>query len=313
MVAVVRVEPIPQRVAKQVEHDDDEEYGDTGSDDRPRGSLQKIAVVAHHGAPFGHRRLRPQAEKRQARQLHQHGADIENGRDQHRPDDVRHDVARYQLRRSAPGQARCRQIVLVLDGQRQPARDSRILRPGDGGKGDDRIVHAASQDAGNRQGEDQSRECQENVGDAHEHDVNGAAAPSGHHADAQSHDRDDRDQRERAEHRGLRADDDAGKHIPAIAIRSRRMLPVWSLKGLTQILRIRIVRHDELRDRGYDDDGKGKDQEHGELHARPFPSLKSPFEASRSRSHGNGADFEGVRRKAHRRPPPRRTRGSSLW
>ncbi len=74
-------------------------------------------------------------------------------------------------------------VVGVADGQRLGPRDARIGRPGGDGDGDDRVLDAGPErrDEGERQ--DQLREGEEDVGDAHQHRVDPAAGIAGDRAD----------------------------------------------------------------------------------------------------------------------------------
>ena len=71
----------------------------------------------------------------------------------------------------APMQPHRGDVVALADGQRLGARDARVGRPGGDGDGDDRVLDAGPErgDEGERQ--DQPREGEEDVGDAHQHRV----------------------------------------------------------------------------------------------------------------------------------------------
>ena len=77
-------------------------------------------------------------------------------------------------------------VVGVADGQRLGPGDAGIGRPGGERDGDDRVLDARAQGGDEGQRQDQPREGEEDVGDAHQHRVDPAAEIAGDRADQQA-------------------------------------------------------------------------------------------------------------------------------
>ena len=102
--------------------------------------------------------------------------------------------------------------------QRLGARDPRIRRPRRDGDGDHRVLDAGAErrDEGERQ--DEPREGEEDVGDAHQHRVDQPAGIAGDRADGEADRRgDDRDEDD-DEQRDARAVDDAREDVAALVV-----------------------------------------------------------------------------------------------
>ena len=76
--------------------------------------------------------------------------------------------------------------VGVADRQRLGARDAGIGRPGRDGDGDDGVLDAGPKRGDEGQRQDQPREGEEDVGDAHQHRVDPAAEIAGDGADEEA-------------------------------------------------------------------------------------------------------------------------------
>ena len=94
---------------------------------------------------------------------------------------------RNRMRRcEAPCSARGRDEVGWRGGQRLGAGDAGIGRPGGEGDGDHRVLDARAERGDEGEREDQAREGEEDVGDAHQHRVDPAAEIAGRQADAEA-------------------------------------------------------------------------------------------------------------------------------
>ena len=88
------------------------------------------------------------------------------------------------------GEAPCSRAAamksLLADGQRLGPREAGVGRPGGDRDGDDRVLDPGAQRRDEGQRQDQAREGQEDVGDAHQHGVEPAAGIARDGADQQA-------------------------------------------------------------------------------------------------------------------------------
>jgi hypothetical protein len=125
-----------------------------------------------------------------------------------------------------------------------------------------RGLEAAAEADGHRHREDERREGEDRIHDAHEHRVRPAADNAGDQADRApdrgSDENDDRAHRER----DLRSHVEAGEHVPADIVGPHRVRRRGRLQIGPDVQRQRILRPDERAEHGEEDEDR--EQRHGE-------------------------------------------------
>ena len=74
-------EKIVQTVAKQIETDHGQKYGEAGKRREPPGVRKLVAAFCHHGSPLGIRRLNAQPQESQRRAQKDHIANVQRNLD----------------------------------------------------------------------------------------------------------------------------------------------------------------------------------------------------------------------------------------
>ena len=113
--------------------------------------------------------------------------------------------------------------VGIAQHQRLGARDARVGRPGGEGDRDHGVLDARSQRGHEGEREDQPREREEDVGDAHQRGVDPAAGIARRGADQQADRPDGDDHQQHHEQRDARAMHDAAEDVAAQGIRAEEM------------------------------------------------------------------------------------------
>ena len=194
-------------------------------------------------------------------------ANVQHGGDEDWSDNVRQDVLKDELCRTAAGETGSFEIKRLLLHQCLAAGNAGILRPGDGGQRDDRVLKAAAKDTGYRQCEHQAGKSQKHVRDTHEHSVDPPAVPAAEHANHRADHGDNGDQQQCRENACPAADNHTGEHIPAVAVRSEDMGSRRRGLGVGQILQIGVIGCQVLTENRADKQDDGKRSEDDE--ARP--------------------------------------------
>ena len=226
----------------EVKDHDGNKNGKTGGKCDPGHRRDQAAGIAHHAAPLGNGRLRAEAEEAQSCKLHHHGADVQHRGHQNGTYDVRENMLENDLPGAAAGELCGLEPGRFLLRKGLAAGNPGVLRPGDRRQGDDGILQAAAQHAGDSEGKNQPRKSQEHVRNTHEHRINPPAVPAAEHADAGAEDGDDRHQKQRRIDAGPAAHDHTGEHVPSIAVGSEEMRGGGGGLGVRQILQIGIIR-----------------------------------------------------------------------
>src|SRR5262249_37653533 len=97
--AMARVEHVAQAVAEEVEGEADAEYGEARHGGQPPAPQHVLPPGREHGAPFGQRRLRAEAEEAEPRRGQDDAGHVEGDAHDDRGDAHRHDM----LDDDAPG------------------------------------------------------------------------------------------------------------------------------------------------------------------------------------------------------------------
>ena len=286
------IERVAQAVTQKVEGEAHHEDGRAGRRRDPPVIEHVEPSVGDHGAPFGHRRLRAEAQEAQARRGENDARHVQRDADDHRGHAQRHDVAQDDPPRRRADQLHGGDVVGAPNGERLGARDPRIRRPRRDRDGEHRVLDAGTErcDEGERQ--DETREREEDVGDAHQrrvdepsritrdgtHDKPDGCGQDGH----QNHDK----------QRDARAEDDARKDVAALVVgaepvRGRRR---QQARG-AQVADVRRVRGQHVGEHG---------RQHQADHDQQGPA-----------SRGGCARTCATRRTRARRTACRRERGRS--
>ena len=135
--------------------------------------------------------------------------------------------------------------VALADRQRLGACEAGVGRPGGDRDGDDRVLDPRPQRRHEGQCQDQAREGQEHVGDAHQHGVEPAAGIARDRADEQADRADDHHDQGHDGERDPRAPDDPGVDVAAELVRAQPVRGRGRLQALGQVLGDRRLRREQ--------------------------------------------------------------------
>jgi hypothetical protein len=209
--------------------------------------------------------LGPQAQKAESGRGQDDPGHVEGQADNYRRDAQRHDMAIENAQGRGALQPRGHDVLAVADGDGLGTGQARIGRPGGQRDGEHRVFDSGAErrDEGERQ--DQPRECQEDVGEAHQNVVDPAADIAGHRADqdADGHHQ-DADQPDDVK-RDPRAPDDALVDVPAQLVGAEPMLGARRQQAVGEMLLGPVSLGQERRQGGDQHQGRDDQQpDHGD-------------------------------------------------
>ena len=199
----LRIEPVAQGVAEQVEAEHGERDGDAREDRDPRRALGVFRPAPQHQAPGRDRLLHAEAEKRQ-RRLEQDR--LSDGRRHHHQigrEHIGHHVPHDDAGMAEAGCARGVDVGHLPHRQRARPHHPGAARDERYGDGHDHVERAGAEDRHHGQRQDDQRKGHQHVHDAHQDHIETAAEMRAGDPEDQSHraadeGRDEADQQSRA-------------------------------------------------------------------------------------------------------------------
>ena len=257
-------------VRHQVDRNDGDHQGHTGEQADP--VLAREHVVKSVGDQQAQRRLgdrQAQAEEGEGGFQGDGGGHLHRRDNDQRRQAVGQQVAEHNARSGQGQHLRGLDVFAAPLDHRRAAHGARVVSPLHGDQRDDDLAGALPEQGQQHQGDQNRREGELDVGNAHQHAIGTPAHVGGQHADHRADQQGDEGGRGAHQQRDAQAVEDAGEHVAALVIRTEdRRLAVAQLRARFQArvhdvqLRqvIRVLRRDPRREDG--------DEQHHQQHQR---------------------------------------------
>ncbi len=256
------IQRVSQAVAEKIQRKNCEGDGETRENGHVRIVLNVASALRKHAAPFRRRRLHAQADKAQARRLQNGGAHAQCGLNDDGAQAVGQNVAEDQAEVGGAADFRRLHVFLLLHREHAGPDDAGVIRNPRKGHGENQIANPRAQYGGNGDGQDQRRNGEDNIHEAHEHIVHAAAEKARHGADDGAEDHGE-DRCEKADkERNPRPVNHIGKNIPAEIIRAEEVLARGRLEAIGEILFVGHLGGDERRKNCYGDHDRDNEKAH---------------------------------------------------
>ena len=144
---------------------------------------------------------------------------------------------------SRTGQLRRRHIRHISDGKHLAPGNSGVFWPGDTCQSNHRIQDPTAHDTGYCNGKYHARKSQKNIRHSHKKRIQFPAVITAEDPRRAPDHRDHSHQKKGGKDRGPGSHDHTGKHVPSIAVRSKKMRSSRRQQRISQILLIRIIRN----------------------------------------------------------------------
>ena len=285
----LRVERIPQGVAKQVEAEHAQADGDPG-EERDPGRLLRVGQggPGEHQPPRGRRLRRAQAQIAERRLGQDGAAQLRRHDDDERRQDVGDDVLQDDPAPHRAQRLHGLDVLVLLHRERGGPHDPRRSRDDRDGDGDHDVLHGRTEDRGNGQGQDQLREREENVHDALQEQIHPSTRVRADDTQ-QAADRAARERRREADEQGdARSIHHAAQHVAAELVGPEPVLRARPGELRRVVGLVRVVRRERSREQGDEQHPDDDQRTDGAERLRPDELHRLLTDAEARRQGGRG-------------------------
>src|SRR5215216_41090 len=256
--SAARVQGVAEAVPDEVHGEDAEGDGDAGEDDRvltlDKDPEAAAEGVGEHRAPLRGRCSGAEAQEREGGHVQYGGREGEGGLHDQGSHAIREHAGEDDLGVARPEGALGLDVVALPNGDDRRAHDPRYLRNEHDAYSEHRVWQARPEHGDDDDGEQDAREGQDHVHEAHQHRVGPAADVSGHDPDYGPHARRYRDGGEPGGERYPRAVDHPREDVPPQLVLAHEVCPTGWRELSGEILPQRVVRRDQGRKDGHQDE-----------------------------------------------------------
>ena len=226
-------------VSENVDGEDHSHQGRARGDDHMRGDQHIPCAVTDHAAPGCAGRLHAQSQKRQSRLTNDHARHSEAGFDNQGSADEREHVTGDDPCRGSAGRHGGMHVVAFLHGEDLRPGQPGIAHPTHGRQGDDDVVDARPHHAGQRNGQQDSREGEKDVHDANENQVKPPSRIRANGAEQAPDDQRNADHGKGHEKRRSSAYQQAIEHRPAQVVVAQPLVQATGCEDVRQVYGVR--------------------------------------------------------------------------
>src|SRR6267143_3479861 len=178
-----RVQRVADRVPEQIRGEHDGRDGDPGEDREPPGDPKITPRLRKHESPLGGRWLRTEAQERERRDRKDRRRQAERGDRDHRPEHLRNDVRERDPQLARANAAGRLDEELVTRREHGAADDPREAGDAADADGDRDLLEPWPEDRHDDEREQDPRERELDINQAHEHAIHPSTAYAGKEAD----------------------------------------------------------------------------------------------------------------------------------